>query len=237
MAAVASWPTRAPAEARVLVALDDEHLARVIEHVADEHGIALARVDGEREILAAVLGGGVDLVVIGLATPATDTFGVLEGVRARSGVPVVVVSHRNTDGDRVLAYELGADDFIAVPCSTRELSARIATVLRRSSVSAPGRLEFGPLIVDRASRRVTLDGRPVDVTRREFDLLACLGARPRRTLTREELLRDAWGSSGAWQSAATVTEHVRRLRTKLAESTGGGPRITTVRGVGYRFDP
>jgi len=237
MAAVASWPATAPESRRLVAALGDEYLASTVEHVAAERGIVMARARDEATVLRDALDPSVDLVVLAIATPGIDTFRVLETIRERSAVSVVVVSRRNTDGDRVLAYELGADDFIPVSCSTRELGARLASVLRRASGTPAGRLEFGSLLIDRAARRATVDERVVDLTRREFDLLVCLANRPRRTFTREELLREAWGSSAAWQSSATVTEHVRRLRRKLAGSFVGLPRISTVHGVGYRFDP
>jgi DNA-binding response OmpR family regulator len=179
-----------------------------------------------------------DVVVIDATDSATAGIDTLVSVRRRSGVPVVFLAGAGCGPQAVQALDLGADDFVIEPFVHGEVPARIRSVLRRCR--RPGRpapLTFGRLSVLLAEREVRVDGRVVETTPLEFDLLACLVAAPRRVFSRTELLEQVWGSSGAWQSPATVTEHIRRLRLKL-EADRERPRwLRTVRGVGYRFDP
>lgn len=138
----------------------------------------------------------------------------------------------------MLGLHAGADDYLPKPCSPRELTARVEALVRRlERAPTASRSRFGPLEIDAASREVTLRGRPVELTRREFDLLATLASEPRRVFSRAELLERVWGSRPEYQQESTVTEHVRRVRRKLA---GDGPDpdwIRAVRGIGYRFEP
>jgi DNA-binding response OmpR family regulator len=179
-----------------------------------------------------------DLVVIDATDSAVAGIDALVCVRGQSGVPVVFVAGEGSGLEAVQALELGADDFVIEPFVHGEVAARVRSVLRRCR--RPGRaapLRFERLSVFPAEREVRVDGHLVETTPLEFDLLACLVAAPRRVFSRTELLEQVWGSSGAWQSPATVTEHIRRLRLKL-EADRDLPRwLRTVRGVGYRFDP
>lgn len=179
-----------------------------------------------------------DVVVIDATDSVAAGIDTLVNVRRQSGVPVVFVAGAGTGPQAVQALDLGADDFVIEPFVHGEVPARIRSVLRRCR--RPGRpapLTFGQLSVFLAEREVRVDGRVIETTPLEFDLLARLVAAPRRVFSRTELLEQVWGSSGAWQSPATVTEHIRRLRLKL-EADRGRPRwLHTVRGVGYRFDP
>ena len=179
-----------------------------------------------------------DIVVIDATDCAVAGIDAVVRMRRHSGVPVVFVTGAGSGSQAVLALELGADDFVVEPFVSGELPARIRSVLRRCRrPERPAPLVFGPLAVLLAEREVRLDGRLVETTPLEFDLLARLVASPRRVFSRVELLEEVWGSSGEWQSPATVTEHVRRLRLKL-EADRDRPRwIRTVRGVGYRFEP
>jgi len=151
---------------------------------------------------------------------------------------VIILSGRGEEADRILGLKLGADDYLAKPFSPRELVARVESVLRRSRPEpVKEHYEYSGLMVDTATREVHVNGAMIDLTTKEFDLLAHFAAQPRRVFSREDLLRAVWESSSAWQHKATVTEHVRRLRLKV-ESDPENPRwIKTVRGVGYRFDP
>jgi DNA-binding response OmpR family regulator len=179
-----------------------------------------------------------DVVVIDATDCAAAGIDTLVNVRRQSGVPVVFVAGADSGPEAVMALDLGADDFAVEPFAQGEVPARIRSVLRRCR--RPGRpapLTFGRLSVFLAEREVRVDGRIVETTALEFDLLARLVSSPRRVFSRTELLEQVWGSSGAWQSPATVTEHIRRLRLKL-EADRDTPRwLRTVRGVGYRFDP
>lgn len=179
-----------------------------------------------------------DVVLIDATDSAAAGIDTLVTVRRHSGVPVVFVAGAGSGSQAVMALDLGADDFVMEPFETGEVPARIRSVLRRCR--RPGRpapLTFGTLSIFLAEREVRVGGRVVDTTPLEFDLLARLVSSPRRVFSRTELLEQVWGSSGAWQSPATVTEHIRRLRVKL-ETDRDQPRwLRTVRGVGYRFDP
>jgi DNA-binding response OmpR family regulator len=141
----------------------------------------------------------------------------------------------NTDESTVL--ELGADDCVARPVSVPLLLARARAVLRRTTPAGRRRLRFGELTIDLASRSVVVGTRGVDLTAKEFDLLAFLAAHPHQVWSREELLVRVWRSSAEWQQRDTVTEHVHRLRSRLASVAGEQGWIVTVRGAGYRFSP
>ena len=180
-----------------------------------------------------------DLVVLDLSLPGMSGLDLLRRLRdAGDRTPVVVLSGRSGEGDRITGLDLGADDYLVKPFSPGELAARVRSVLRRSSgpalaqPSAPAAVPDSNLRIDPWTREVELDGAPVPLTAREFDLLAFLAAHPRRVFTRAQLLEQVWSSSRNWQSEATVTEHVHRLRHKL-----GMRYLVTVRGVGYRLEP
>jgi two-component system, OmpR family, phosphate regulon response regulator PhoB len=179
-----------------------------------------------------------DVVVIDATGSAAAGIDTLVNVRRQSGVPVVFVAAADSGPEAVMALDLGADDFAVEPFAQGEVPARIRSVLRRCR--RPGRpapLRFGRLSVFLAEREVRVDDHVVETTPLEFDLLVRLVSSPRRVFSRAELLEQVWGSSRAWQSPATVTEHIRRLRLKL-EADRDAPRwLRTVRGVGYRFDP
>ena len=179
-----------------------------------------------------------DVVVIDATDSAAAGIDTLVSVRRRSAVPVVFVAAAGSGSQAVKALDLGADDFVIEPFVSGEVPARIRSVLRRCRrPGKPAPLTFGRLSVFLAEREVRLDGRLVETTPLEFDLLARLVSSPRQAFSRAELLEQVWGSSGAWQSPATVTEHIRRLRLKLEPDRDHPRWLRTVRGVGYRFDP
>jgi two-component system phosphate regulon response regulator PhoB len=179
-----------------------------------------------------------DLLILDLSLPGLSGLDLLRRLReAGDNLPVVVLSGRSGEGDRILGLDLGADDYLVKPFSLGELAARVRSVLRRSTgqpvarPAPPGEPGSG-LRIDPWAREVEFDGDKVLLTAREFDLLAFLAAHPRQVFTRAQLLEQVWASSTSWQGEATVTEHVHRLRHKL------GPRhLVTVRGVGYRLEP
>lgn len=177
-----------------------------------------------------------DVVVLDIGLPDRSGLDLLRDIAQRNGPPVVLLSGRGDELDRVLGLELGADDYVVKPFSPRELAVRVRRVAtrrpRRSAV-----LVFGDLTVDLDSREVLLKGHPVALTDREFTLLAHLVSAPRRVFSRDELLREVWHSSPEWQSPRTVNEHVRRLRAKVEDDPRRPRRITTVGNAGYRFDP
>jgi len=220
----------------VLVAEDDTasrtatrmFLQRVGYHVGEA-------ADGPATLREASL-GRYDLVVLDLGLPGLDGEEVLARLRRDSGLPVIVLTGRSEESERVRVLNLGADDYVLKPCSLPELDARIRAVLRRGQQTpVTTQIEHDGLVIDRAAHRVVVNGTTVDLTPKEFDLLAFLAATPDQVFTREELLEHVWGSTQEWQDPATVTEHVRRLRLKL-EPDASSPRwLHTVRGIGYRF--
>lgn len=179
-----------------------------------------------------------DLLILDVMLPSKDGFSVLQELRKTSSVPVILLTARAEETDRVLGLELGADDYVVKPFSPRELSARVRSVLRRSNPGEPGaRLEFDGLTIDPKIREVRVGEKVVDLTPKEFDVLAFLASHPRQVFSRGQLLQQVWDSSAEWQDPATVTVHMRRLRTKL-ELDPQDPRwLLTVWGVGYRFEP
>ena len=180
-----------------------------------------------------------DLVVLDMMLPGVSGLDILRRIRAAGDVPVIMLTARADEPDRVAGLELGADDYVVKPFSPRELAARVNGVLRRVAPRAPATsvLRFDGLTIDLPAREVRLGGRTVEMTPKEFDVLAHLAASPREVFSRADLLRDVWRSSPDWQDPATVTVHVRRIRHKI-EADPERPRwIRTVWGVGYRFEP
>ena len=225
-------------EHAVLVAEDDPasrtatrlFLQRVGYHVGEA-------ADGPATLREASL-GAYDLVVLDLGLPGLDGEEVLSRLRRDSALPVIVLTGRAEETERVRVLDLGADDYVVKPCSLPELEARIRAVLRRGQPPhTSSRIEHDGLVIDRAAHRVEVEARVVELTPKEFDLLAFLAAAPDQVFTREELLEHVWGSTQEWQDPATVTEHIRRVRLKL-EPEAASPRwLHTVRGIGYRFSP
>jgi two-component system, OmpR family, phosphate regulon response regulator PhoB len=226
---------------RILVVDDDQRVRTVVSWQLEADGFAVTEAGDGATALAQIEHNRPDLVVLDLSLPGVGGLDVLRRVRETEGaaapLPVIVLSGRSGDTDRIIGLDLGADDYLVKPFSPGELAARVRSVLRRAR---PGAVSVRPadgLWVDQTSREVTLHGRPVDLTAKEFDLLAFLVRHPRRVFTRAQLLQHVWGSAKDWQSEATVTEHVHRLRQKLGPRDDGRPIVQTVRGVGYRMEP
>jgi two-component system phosphate regulon response regulator PhoB len=222
----------------VLVAEDDLDLQSFLRETLEAEGMSVLTASDGTSALLAVGAEAPDIVLLDLDLPDLDGLEVLSALRRQGNLPVIVITGRRMEQDRVAGLERGADDYVVKPFSARELVARIRSVLRRSQgpveVEADVLTHDG-LVVDRAAREVHLDGRLVELTKREFDLLAFLAAHPRRVFSRQELLNEVWGSSEDWQVPATVTEHVRRVRLKLETDPTNPQWIHNVRGVGYRF--
>jgi DNA-binding response OmpR family regulator len=185
------------------------------------------------------------LVVLDVMLPEVDGLAVLRTVRERGDVPVILLTARAEEVDRVVGLELGADDYVVKPFSPRELTARVRTVLRRAhpvdgaSVHATEEapLTFDGLEIDPRSREVRVDGRVRALTPKEFDLLLFLARSPRQVFSRRQLLSQVWDSAPEYQDPATVTVHVGRLRQKLDGDRDEPRWLATVWGVGYRFEP
>ena len=186
-----------------------------------------------------------DLVVLDVMLPEVDGLHVLRAIRAQSAVPVLLLTARVDEIDRVLGLELGADDYVVKPFSPRELAIRVRKLLQRHAphwVTQAGpsereRFDFGELSIDVATREVHVAGQLATLTPKEFEVLAVMAASPRRVFSRAQLLEQVWDSSPDYQDPATVTVHVGRLRQKLEPDPDHPRWITTVWGVGYRFEP
>jgi DNA-binding response OmpR family regulator len=223
---------------RVLVVDDEPMVREVVTSYLERDGYQVDATGDGSTALDMARARPPDLLILDVMLPSKDGFSVLQELRKTSSVPVILLTARTEETDRVLGLELGADDYVVKPFSPRELTARVRSVLRRTRPQEPGALlEFEGLSVDPTTREVKVGDRTVELTPKEFDVLAFLAAHPRQVFSRGQLLQQVWDSSAEWQDPATVTVHVRRLRTKI-ESDPQEPRwLQTVWGVGYRFEP
>jgi DNA-binding response OmpR family regulator len=225
---------------RVLI-VDDEPMVRdVLARYLTRSGfIADSAGDGEAAI-EAFDASRPDLVLLDLMLPRVDGFSVFRSIRARAPTPVIMLTARKEETERIAGLELGADDYVAKPFSPREVVARVQAVLRRQSAQdKPGEEEslvFDDLELDGASREVRVRGRVISLTPKEFDLLYVMASRPRTVLTRSELLDELWDLAFEGDPS-TVTVHIRRLREKIEIDPSNPKRLVTVWGVGYRFEP
>jgi DNA-binding response OmpR family regulator len=224
--------------ARVLV-VDDEPIVRdVVERYLrrDGHTILVA-ADGEsaREVIER---DDPSLVVLDVMLPGVDGLSLMRWIRARSDVPVIMLTARGDESDRIVGLELGADDYVTKPFSPRELAARVRSVLRRAPEleRVQERIEFGEIVVDADSREATRNGAPMRLTTKEFDLLWFLASHPNRVFSREQLMDRVWGYAAAVDTG-TLTVHVRRLREKIEPEPSRPRHLETVWGSGYRLRP
>jgi DNA-binding response OmpR family regulator len=226
-----------PAEAggRALVIEDDAPTRSLLQRILEVEGFEVRAVDSATDARKELDAAPPDVVLLDLQLPDGDGLTFLEEtVAGHPNVACVIVSGRDEEASRVLGLRLGADDYVVKPFSSGELLARVESVLRRTRrAPAPKIIHRGDLVIDLESREVFHAGQTVELTAKEYALLHFLASSPRQVFTREQLLRQVWGSDG-WQDGATVTEHVRRLRRKL-EVDGQPELIETVRGFGYRF--
>jgi DNA-binding response OmpR family regulator len=218
----------------VLVVDDERAIRRLLRMYLTDAGFTVAEAATGEEGLEQVRRGGIDLVLLDVMLPEMDGFTVIRRLREMAHVPVIMVTARTDETNRVTGLELGADDYVVKPFSPVEVVARVKAVMRR--VHAPPdphrTLRAGPAELEPASRRVTVEGREVELTRLEFDLLAELAAHPRVVYTRDRLLEKVWGYQSA-VGGKTVDVHVANLRRKLGDDIG----IVAVRGVGYKLEP
>jgi two-component system, OmpR family, response regulator RegX3 len=213
----------------ILVVEDEDSIAEPLVTGLRREGFDVSRVATGADALEAAPS---DLVLLDLRLPDIDGLDVCRSLRERSRVPIIVVTARGEEADRVVGLELGADDYVVKPYGLRELIARIRAVTRRAAANGSGRepLRIGGLEVDERARRATLDGRELDLTPKEFELLAALARDPGAAVSRQRLLADVWQTTW-YGSAKTIDVHVASLRKKL-----GDPRwIETVRRVGFRL--
>jgi DNA-binding response OmpR family regulator len=222
--------------ATVLV-VDDEPIVRevVVRYLAREGHDTLEAADGDAA-RATIEQGRTDLVVLDVMLPGTDGLELCRWIRSRSDLPVIMLTARGEEADRIVGLELGADDYVTKPFSPRELAARVRSVLRRVSASPPTQdlLTFGDVELERATREVRKAGTPVRLTAKEFDLLWFLASHPRRVFSRDQLMSSVWGYTAALDTG-TVTVHMRRLREKIEDDPSRPAHLETVWGIGYRL--
>ena len=227
----------APRAPQILIVDDDTAVRRLVRDGLEREGFEVSEVGDGSAALDEVGRSQPDLVILDVNLPVVGGFDILHRLRESSTTPVILLSGRVAEIDRVLGLELGADDYVVKPFSPRELASRVRAVLRRVRDEDRTRVTFGELTLDIAGREVHKRGELIALRAKEFDLLAFLAAAPRRVFSREELLEQVWQSMPGWQDRATVTEHVRRVRLKLEDDQEHPRWIRTVRGVGYVFEP
>ncbi|HLT59121.1 MAG: response regulator transcription factor [Limnochordales bacterium] len=221
---------------KILVVDDEPHIVELIAYHLQREGFGVITAADGAEALDKVEENRPDLVLLDVMLPGLDGFSVCQRIRRQQDVPIILLTAKTAEDDRVFGLEVGADDYITKPFGARELLARVKAVLRRArGFGRPGdAIRRGPLVIDGDRRRATLDGQPLALTLKEFDLLHLLASRPGRAFSREELLRDVWGYDYVG-TTRTVDVHIQRLRHKLGDHPAQPRFIHTVHGIGYRF--
>jgi DNA-binding response OmpR family regulator len=223
----------------ILLVDDEDAVQKLLTYPLERDGFRVLQARDGSEALALFGRQQVDLVVLDLMLPKVDGLEVCKRLRASSDVPIIMLTARGDELDKVLGLELGADDYITKPFSIREFRSRVRALLRRSALSRrrsarADAIEVGDLRIDPARRVVELAGEPIQLTYVEFELLRALVAEPGRVFTREQLLSALWGDS-AYREPRTIDVHIRHLREKLERNPSEPEFIFTIRGVGYRF--
>jgi DNA-binding response OmpR family regulator len=224
--------------ATVLV-VDDEPIVReVVVRYLEREGYATLEADDGDQAREMLEDRDPDLVVLDVMLPGTDGLELCRWIRARSELPVILLTARGEEADRIVGLELGADDYVTKPFSPRELAARVRTVLRRAAPNGGSgeRMSFGDVELDALTRDVRKSGSELKLTAKEFDLLWFLALHPRRVFSRDQLMSRVWGYEAALDTG-TVTVHVRRLREKIEDEPSAPRHLQTVWGVGYRLVP
>jgi len=227
--------------APLVLVVDDEPMVRdVLARYLEKEGFRVLTAEDGEAAVREFQESAPDLVLLDLMLPKLDGLEVFRRLRVSGQTPVIMLTAKGEETDRVVGLELGADDYVTKPFSPREVVARVRAVLRRTGgapvLPTEGTIPIGALVLDAGRRELRRGDQPVRLTRREFDLLLYLASQPGQTFTRTQLLEDVWDF--AWDGdSATVTVHVRRIREKI-ESDPALPRhLLTVWGVGYRFEP
>jgi DNA-binding response OmpR family regulator len=221
---------------QTVLVVDDEPIVRevVVSYLQRDGFRTLEAGDGETACELA-RAERPDLVVLDLMLPGLDGLSVCRRLRSFSQVPVIMLTARGEESDRIVGLEVGADDYVTKPFSPRELAARVRTVLRRvMPVADEQRIAFADITIDAATREVTKDGHELYLTAKEFDLLCFLASHPRRVFSRDQLMHSVWGYDVPVDTG-TVTVHVRRLREKIEDEPSRPKHLQTLWGVGYRL--
>ena len=223
---------------RTILIVDDEPIVRdVVARYLERDGYDIVEAADGDDARARIEASSPSLVVLDVMLPGTDGLTLCRWIRERGDIPVIMLTARGDEADRIVALDLGADDYVTKPFSPRELAARVRSVLRRTE-PAPAhgvaQIEVAGLTLDPETREVTLDGSAVQLTAKEFDLLFFLASHPRHVFSRDQLMNRVWGYAAALDTG-TVTVHIRRLRSKIEADPSHPARLETVWGVGYRF--
>jgi DNA-binding response OmpR family regulator len=223
----------------ILIVEDEPSIAEVVNLYLRRAGFqTVLAADGDAA-LEALEQATPDLVVLDIMLPHVDGLAITRWIRDRGDTPIIIVSSRREESDRIAGLELGADDYVVKPFSPQELVSRVRAVLRRvhqGEAQAEAPLTFGDLSIEPSTMLVSVRGREVSLTAKEFELLVHFARHPRHVLSRDQLLEAVWGRS-AYIDPSTVTVHIRRLREKLEDDPSNPQRLMTVWGVGYRFEP
>jgi len=226
---------------RVLVVEDERDVADLIRYNLTKEGYDVVVAPTGSDALKQAREVHPDLVLLGIMVPQLNGWEVCRRLKQDAdtkNIPVIMVTGRVEEGDKVLGFEMGADDYVTKPFSPRELAVRVKAVVRRATAGAPKaeRIEVGDLRVDAATREVTKAGNPLRLTATEFDLLWFLASHPRRVFSRQQLMESVWGYQASFDTG-TVTVHIRRLREKIETDPSQPQYLETIWGVGYRFKP
>ncbi|MFM9378441.1 winged helix-turn-helix domain-containing protein [Gordonia sp. VNK21] len=226
----------------VLIVEDEEALADPLAFLLRKEGFEASIVNDGAEALSTFERVGPDIVLLDLMLPGVSGTEICKSIRARSSVPVIMVTARDSEIDKVVGLELGADDYVTKPYSARELIARIRAVLRRGAtavedeVQSAGVLEVDPVRMDVQRHTVSVDGTEITLPLKEFDLLEYLLRNAGRVLTRSQLIDRVWGADYVGDTK-TLDVHVKRLRSKIEPDPGHPRHLITLRGLGYKFEP
>ena len=227
-------------QARILVVEDEPSIREVVSLYLSRAGYQVTMVEDGRSALGSLASALPDLVVLDLMLPEMDGLEITRWLRERGDTPIIMLTARGEERDRIVGLEMGADDYVVKPFSPQELVSRVRAVLRRTRSSAPGGgerpLVYGSLRIDPQTRLVEVGGEERALTAKEFDLLWTMARHPRQVFSRDQLLDVVWGLT-EYIDPSTVTVHVRRLREKIEVDPGDPHYIQTVWGVGYRFEP
>ena len=224
---------------KILVADDERDLLNTVRAYLEDAGFQVLVVTNGRDAITAVRHDKPDLVILDLMMPVMDGWETARHIRREGAIPIIMLTARVDDADKIAGLEMGADDYITKPFSPRELVARVRAVLRRTHgdlALEPATLRVGDLVLERESYRVTRSGEPIDLTRSEFELLAVLMERPGRVYTRMELLDRVQGDAFA-PYERTIDVHVKNIRAKIGDDSREPRYIETIYGVGYRMLP
>jgi DNA-binding response OmpR family regulator len=229
----------AEGSARILLVDDEQAVQKLLSYPLRKQGYEVVSARDGREALDRFAEQRFDLVVLDIMLPKLDGIELCRRLRGRSQVPIIMLTAKDDEGDKVLGLEMGADDYITKPFSVREFRSRVKAALRRTEMlrtrpTGGEPIAAGELRIDFEQRLVTVADRPVRLTYVEFEILSALAANPGRVYTREMLLEQVWGDSG-YRDPRTIDVHIRHLREKLEHDSKDPEYLFTVRGVGYRF--